>query len=273
MNAPHPTTASRFPQFSADAADAGVSHAGPGRLGWAERTAALLGPVVYDAPPAAVHPLADVRHPLAVALPDGYEPGYAYPLVLWLHDAGSDERALVPVMRGVSERNHLGVAVRGGRCGEPDRPLHGWDDDAVADLADRMPTLLEGISAEWTVHPRRIFLAGIGAGADAAAAVLAARPRLFAGAVLLGGGTLPGATASSGDGTLSGRRVLLGACGPDHRLTLPELRDAGRRYRDAGAEVTARVYPNESGGPDEPTPATLRHVDRWLMAGVLAAAA
>jgi predicted peptidase len=42
---------------------------------------------------------------VAYFAPEGYEANYAYPLVVWLHNAGGDERQLARVMPLVSTRN------------------------------------------------------------------------------------------------------------------------------------------------------------------------
>ncbi len=42
-----------------------------------------------------------------------YEPGYPYPLVVWLHGTGCDERQLLRIMPLVSMRNYVAVAPRG----------------------------------------------------------------------------------------------------------------------------------------------------------------
>src|SRR5262245_59215922 len=49
----------------------------------------------------------------ALFAPIHYEPGYAYPLVVWLHGAGSNERELWQVMPKVSVRNYVGASARG----------------------------------------------------------------------------------------------------------------------------------------------------------------
>ena len=53
--------------------------------------------------------------PSQVSVPEGYEAGYAYPLVVWLHDTGQSEHTLHPVMRRVSDRNYLGPERPRGR--------------------------------------------------------------------------------------------------------------------------------------------------------------
>ena len=49
-------------------------------------------------------------------LPEHYEPGYAYPLVLWFHGDGSSEAEISSVMPNISDRNyHRARNVRGNR--------------------------------------------------------------------------------------------------------------------------------------------------------------
>ncbi len=52
----------------------------------------------------------------AVFAPVHYEPGYAYPLLVWLHGCGGDERQLWRLMPLLSLRNYLAVARAGCRC-------------------------------------------------------------------------------------------------------------------------------------------------------------
>src|SRR5580698_11026646 len=58
-------------------------------------------------------------HPCGVFVPENYEPNYAYPLVVWLHDAGRSERDIVDVLPHISMRNYLGLALRGTNPADP----------------------------------------------------------------------------------------------------------------------------------------------------------
>ena len=49
----------------------------------------------------------------ALFAPLHYESGYAYPLIVWLHGRGNDERQLLRIMPQVSMRNYVAVAPRG----------------------------------------------------------------------------------------------------------------------------------------------------------------
>ena len=51
--------------------------------------------------------------PHIVVSPIHYESGYAYPLIVWLHDAGKSEQEIVEVAPKISSRNYVAVAPRG----------------------------------------------------------------------------------------------------------------------------------------------------------------
>ncbi|MBC7855595.1 MAG: hypothetical protein IAF94_19365, partial [Pirellulaceae bacterium] len=44
--------------------------------------------------------------------PMHYEANYAYPVVVWLHSDGGDEKQLLRVMPHVSMRNYVGIGIR-----------------------------------------------------------------------------------------------------------------------------------------------------------------
>ncbi|MGL4514205.1 MAG: alpha/beta hydrolase [Lacipirellulaceae bacterium] len=197
--------------------------------------------------------------------PQGYEPGYAYPLLVWLHDRGSSERALPKVMKHVSVRNYVAVAPRGvaGVDTFGARENRGWTtcpngvESAEQAVADAIATARE----RFNVHPNRVFVAGLGEGGTMALRLALTRPELFAGAASFDG-ALP-----RGDRPLS--RV-------NHARRVPLLLSASRhsvRYREprvcqdltllhaAGFQVAVRQYP----GDEELTTAMLSDLDRWVM--------
>ena len=254
--------------------------------------AARYGRVLGDAPAAPADPLRDPRRPVEVLVPGGYEDGYAYPVVVWLHDAGATEATGRAALAGMSGRNLLGLSVRGAACPGAGESGFGWSDDAITDLAGRLPALMSALAAEWHVHPDRVFLAGAGAGADAAAALAALKPDWFAGVALLGGGTLPpdlppaepaaeqwaayaaspgdfsgnaeyGEPAAADRPAVAGMRVLIAA--GDGRREAPAALGAAAAWRACGADAEVRL------SADSPLSAdALRAVDRWLMDGICA---
>src|SRR5215203_5866783 len=70
--------------------------------------------------------------PYSTFAPIHYEPGYAYPLVVWLHDSDSNERELSQIMPLVSMRNYVAIAPRGTCELKKDRGRYGWRQSADA---------------------------------------------------------------------------------------------------------------------------------------------
>ena len=79
---------------------------------------------------------------MPVFVPQGYEPGYDYPLLVWLTDPTDRGFDLARVMTRMSLRNFVAVQATGGEA-------------AVWRAADT-------VSARLSIHPRRIWLIGHG---------------------------------------------------------------------------------------------------------------
>ena len=117
-----------------------------------------------------------------------YEPGYGYPVVIWLHGPGADERQLQRVMPLLSMRNYVGVAPRGNirlqpgiACDwSPASEQLGWVDDLVLDA-------LQAAKKKYHVDSRRVFIAGFQTGGSTALQVALRYPERFAGAISMGG--------------------------------------------------------------------------------------
>lgn len=188
-----------------------------------------------------------VTHPLewmdaaALFTPQGYEPGYDYPLVVWLPDR-SRPFDLGRAMRRLSLRNYLAVVP------------HRTGDDAVWEAIER-------VSDRASVHPRRVYLVGQGAGGSAAFRLACRHPTAFGGVVSLGG-EFPldeGLFARIAEV----RRLPMLLC-----QSGPHAADAARRtdrmlrvFHAAGAMLAMRIYR----GGDDLSKAILADVNRWLM--------
>jgi len=57
----------------------------------------------------------DLGSPGKIFMPEGYEPNYAYPLVIWFHSCASSEWELDGVASSLSLRNYVAMALRGNR--------------------------------------------------------------------------------------------------------------------------------------------------------------
>jgi phospholipase/carboxylesterase len=129
--------------------------------------------------------------PATVFAPIHYERNYAYPLVVWLHGEGQDERQLVRLMPQLSLRNYVGVAPRGTQTHHGGRGYR-WSDDpsAFAAAEQRVWEAIDSARGRYHIARRRVFLAGADAGGAMALRIALAQPNRFAG-VLSFGGTFP----------------------------------------------------------------------------------
>ncbi|MEI6636407.1 MAG: alpha/beta fold hydrolase, partial [Planctomycetota bacterium] len=104
---------------------------------------------------------------MPVFIPQAYEAGYDYPLLVWITDPLAGAFDLGRVMAGVSLRNFVAVQAAGGAT-------------AVWRAVDRVRDRL-------SIHPRRIWLVGQSTGGTEAFRIACRHPESFAGAVSLGG--------------------------------------------------------------------------------------
>jgi phospholipase/carboxylesterase len=192
----------------------------------------------------------DASHPLdwmgsdGLFTPQGYEPGYDYPLVVWLPDR-SRRFDIGRAMKRLSLRNFVAIA--------PDfDPSMGQEPlwDAIDCVCDRA-----------SIHPQRIYLVGQGSGGTEAFRIACRNPAAFAGVVSLGG-AFPldeGLFARLADVR---RLPMLLCC---RRTTSPDVaRHTDRTLRvfhAAGAMLAMRIYP----GSNDLSKAILADVNRWLM--------
>ncbi len=203
-----------------------------------------------------------------------YEPGYSYPLLVWLHGSGCDERQLLRIMPLVSMRNYVAIAPRGAviapRGGAALHPLSlGWSHDCL-DLPQAEQRIFDSIESafrRFNIHPRRVFLAGFDAGGTMAFRVAMNHPYKFAGILSLGG-CLPigGAPLSR---LSEARRLGIFLAAGRHSASYGEDRvcDDLRLLHTAGMSITLRLYPCGQ----ELSPSMLADVDRWIIDQITAA--
>ncbi|MFM8413657.1 MAG: hypothetical protein ACKOCX_02935 [Planctomycetota bacterium] len=175
-----------------------------------------------------------------VFVPQGYEPGYDYPLLVWLTDP-SAAFDLGRTMVKLSLRNY--VAVQPARS-EPAL----WR--AIDRVRDRL-----------SIHPRRIWLVGHGSGGTEAFRIACRNPDAFAGAVSLGGPfPLDEGVFARLDEV---RRLPLLFCCRAAEVAADAARfdRTLRTFHAAGGTLAVRIY-QRGGGLSRPT---LADVNRWLM--------
>jgi len=189
-----------------------------------------------------------------VFLPQGYEAGYRYPLLVWLPaDDGFD---LGRAMARVSLRNFVAVQAAPPAAG--------------GDIADPVWDAVDRATARLSIHPDRIYLVGQGDGGRSAFRIACRHPTAFAGVVSLAGG-FPldeGLFARIADV----RRLPMLLCCPQDadEAAAAQTDRTLRLFHAAGAQLALRIYPAATG--DRVSRAMLADVNRWVMDGVCGAA-
>jgi phospholipase/carboxylesterase len=191
-----------------------------------------------------------------------YEKNYAYPLLVWLHGAGDDERQLLRVMPLVSMRNYVAVAPRA----TAERRWRQTETD-IAAAEQRVFAALEDARRRFHVEPRRVFIAGYADGGTMALRLALLNPQAFAGALTIGGpfpeGHVPLARLDS-----VRQLPLFIAQGRDSaRYPSEQSCRELRLFHAAGMNATLRVYPCG----DELTEKMLHDMDVWIMERVTGA--
>lgn len=192
-----------------------------------------------------------------------YERNYAYPLVVWLHGPGDDERQLQRVMPLVSMRNFVSIGPRGPRACATGGTGFTWSqcDADVAAAEASVFDCLDVVREKFSVAPHRIFLGGYQAGGTMAFRLGLKYPRQFAGVLSLGG------PFPTGNCPLvyfdQARQLPLFIAQGRHSALYPvdttcqEL----RLFHAAGMHVTLRQYP----WGDELNPQMLHDMNAWIM--------
>lgn len=204
---------------------------------------------------------ASVDHILAA--PIHYEPGYSYPLVVWLHGDDSSEMELHQVMPLVSVRNYVGVAPRGTNRVCKSRRIYSWRQTAgeVADACQRVHECVEIARNQFNVHADRIFVAGQGAGGTMALRVGMENPELFAGAISLSGRVPRGANAFRRIKDARRLPIMLSVSPTDGHYTSEQVKEDLRLLHCGGFNLTLRLYPEG----DMLTDHMFADVDSWIM--------
>jgi phospholipase/carboxylesterase len=203
--------------------------------------------------------------------PMHYAPGYAYPLIVWLHGCGGDERQLQRVMPLVSMRNYVAVAPRGTQMsdeGKTGRPSYGWlqTDEHIQRAEQRVFDAVELAGRKYHVSPSRVFLTGFDAGGTMAMRIAMSHPTRFAGVLSLCGAFPTGRTPFCN--LVAARRLGIFLATGRGSLAYPatQVCEDLRLLHTAGVSITVRQYPCGH----ELMPQMLADVDRWIIEQITA---
>lgn len=202
---------------------------------------------------------------VATFYPQGYEPRYAYPLLVFLHGRGEDETQWTRALPAISRRNYMAVSLRGVEALErPEGGVgYGWGGAHRCDslLEDYVLAAIQSTMRASHIHSERIFLAGTCEGASVAYQLGLAFPEKFAGIIALNG-YLPGGPLPPASHRIRRRLgVFLGHGGRNAVVAPEKARAAYKLLYAAGLDVNGRFYPSGH----NIHPAMLRDLDRWVM--------
>ena len=224
-------------------------------------------PELLDTVPATPEGIA----PASLFVPTGYEPNYAYPLVVWLKGPDGcalDFQHLMPV---ISDRNYLGLEIDATEA-------IGNNLDLLNESTDNpeAPTPLMALEflVEWKVrqlrlayniHTERVFLAGFGDGGTLALQLGLARPEWFAGIVAVSSRFPATRSTLRRFRDLLKKRVLLCCGSQSRRVTPAQTLETSRLLHSAGMRVCTRMH--DAG--HQITRTMLLEIDRWIMQEIL----
>jgi phospholipase/carboxylesterase len=193
--------------------------------------------------------------------PKHYERNYAYPLIVWLHGPDDDERQVTRVLPHISDRNYVAVGPRGTVAGAVAGYSWSQDVDEIERAENRVTAAIAAARRWLNISPRRIFLAGFGAGGTMAFRLALAQPQRFAG-VLSIAGAFPSTSRPLARYHAARRLQVFLAAGREGRdySEAHVCRDL-RLFHAAAMSVSLRLYPCG----DEVTTNMLSDMDRWIM--------
>ncbi len=204
--------------------------------------------------------------PVAIHLPETYEEGYAYPLLVWLHADGSHEGELPDVMDAISDRNYIGLSFRANtRIGAVPMNRYRWSMtmDEARFFEEVLYCTVVRLRRSYHIHSERIAIAGSGSGATLALQTFLRRPNWFCGTAMLGGRMPALEQPLLNYKHLRNKRMLQIADLSDPHLDVDDFSRLRRLLYTAGMEV--EMSASETNVPCEET---LRCIDYWMMDNV-----
>lgn len=235
------------------------------------------------------HDETSTTHPHMLFSPVHYEAGYAYPLLVWLHGCGGDERQIMRIMPSISMRNYVAVAPRGIEkthdSEKSDRKStdvagpnlnvtsilrersrskidYDWPGDVVLETTEqRIFDCISLAKQRCHIAPNRVFLAGFGSGGSMALRMALLYPEHFAGVASLGGPfplrnrLLPRWVAARS------LRVFLGVGQTSPVFPPHDACQSLELLHTAGVSVAVHEYPCGQ----ELVSAMLQDLNRWMM--------
>ncbi len=204
-----------------------------------------------------------VDRPRSFFLPIRYEPGYRYPLVVWLHNDGYNENQVRHVMPHISTRNYIGVGVRGSMAIDANGHRFAWSDSAaaVSRCEDAVWQSIDDACERYSIHRERVFIAGYGTGGTMARRIALRRSTQFAGCISLGGRLPRGGAVLSNLASARRLKNLWAIAIENPALSDDEFDRDIRLAADARLRLDVKRYTTD----DEMVVEVLRDMNDWIM--------
>jgi phospholipase/carboxylesterase len=200
--------------------------------------------------------------PCTFFAPHHYEPNYGYPLLVWLHGPGDDERQLLRIMPHLSLRSYVAVGPRGCCPPAPGSAGFRWQQlQPAIDAAERR--VLEGIELacrKYQIAEDRVFLGGFQCGGTMALRIALRRPEHFAGVLSVGGGFPTNLAPLSQLRSIRQLPIFIAQGRDSQQYPLDVSCRELRLFHAASLHVTLRQYPCG----DELTTQMLHDMNVWM---------
>jgi phospholipase/carboxylesterase len=194
--------------------------------------------------------------------PMHYEPKYAYPLFIWLHGSGGDERQLHSIMPHISLRNYVAIAPRG-TTPESNQRSFTWtqSSNAIDSATQYVHDCIAIATEKYHINSQKIFIGGLESGGTMALKIATSQPERFAGVISLNGPFPLNSGALCRYKTLRQLPLLMQRCIESTRYTEAQFQEELNLFFTAGMKVHYRKYLCG----DEIFEPMLRDIDRWMM--------
>ena len=196
-------------------------------------------------------------------VPYHYEPNYPYPLLVWLHGPGDDQRQLGRIMPHLSAQNYVAVGPCGCSPPLPDELGFRWSQTthAIEQAEQRIFDSIDLACDRYHIAENHIFLAGFQCGGTMALRVGLQHPQRFAGVLSIGGSFPEGLSPLACLRQIRQLPIFIAQGRDSLEYPLQQSCDELRLFHAAALHVTLRQYPCA----DELTTAMLSDVNAWLM--------
>lgn len=206
------------------------------------------------------------RQPVRTFLPTGYEPNYAYPLLVFFHGHGGSEEQILQLAPRLSRRNYVCIGLRGPHAvyrhfdGETG---YSWGPDCQGDalIEDYVLHAVQQTRATYHIHSERIYLAGFCEGASLAYRLALTYPEYFAGMISLNGCMPRVGAPLLRLPEVRQLRVLIGHGIANATVPLTLAKQDFRLLYTAGLNVELHTYLTTHRIHSD----MLRDIDRWIM--------